>query len=128
MQAMFAALILSLAFCLPAHAADQKAELTHLHAALEALNHEQQSAFLQFQMLQDLRRSNDRAIQAARLGQPRFASGIPSYSDLVQTQRLAEAREEKLAAETDALYLHVEDLRRQKALLHRRIQELSLRR
>ena len=64
-------------------AADDKAELQGLYAAVGTLNQEQQALFQQFQMLQELRRANDRIFYASQLRSPQYGSDVPNYADVV---------------------------------------------
>ena len=114
-----------LALSFPA-AADDKAELQSLHAAVSALNQEQQALFQQFQMLQELRRANDRAFYAAQLRPPLSTSEVPNYADVVQAQKDVSRRGEELAQQTDQLYAQFNEIGSKKALLQQRILELTL--
>ncbi len=80
-----------------AAAAEDKTELQNLYAALSSLNQEQQAIFQQFQMLQELRRANDRAYYASQLRLAPTSADVPNYSDIVQAQRDAARRAEELA-------------------------------
>ncbi len=106
-------------------AADDKTELQNLYAAMNALNQEQQALFQQFQMLQELRRTNDRAFDAILLRPPQATTEVPNYSDYVQAQRDAVRRAEELAQRTDQLYAQYGEIGAKKALLQQRIIELS---
>ena len=106
--------------------ADDKSELQGLYAAVSALNQEQQSLFQQFQMLQELRRSNDRAFYAGQLRQPPYTTEVQNYADTVQAQREVARRGEELAQQTDQLYVQYSEIGAKKALLQQRIFELTL--
>ena len=106
--------------------ADDKAELQNLHAAASTLNQEQQALFQQFQMLQELRRTNDRALYAIQLRSPQYTTEIPNYSDIIQAQRDAVRRGEELAQQTDQLYVQFSEIGAKKALLQQRILELTI--
>ena len=69
-----------------AAAADNKSELEDLYAAVNTLNQDQQAVFQQFQMVQELRRANDRDFYASQLSAPQYATGVPNYADLVARQ------------------------------------------
>ena len=116
-------LLLALSF---AAAADDKTELQSLYAAVSALNQEQQAMFQQFQMLQDLRRANDRAFDASQLRPPQSTTEVPSYSDFIQAQRDVVRRAEELAQKTDQLYAQYNEIGAKKALLQQRILELMI--
>lgn len=106
--------------------ADDKAELQNLYAAVSALNQEQQALFQQFQMLQDLRRANDRVFYAGQLGRPQNIIDVPNYDDMVQAQREVVRRGEELTRQTDQLYDQFNEIGAKKALLQQRILELMV--
>ena len=106
--------------------ADDKAELQNLHAAVSALNQEQQALFQQFQMLQELRRANDRAFYAGQLRPPQSTTEVPNYADVVQAQKDVSRRGEELAQQTDQIYAQFSEIGAKKALLQQRILELTL--
>ena len=106
--------------------ADNKAELQGLFAAVSTLNQEQQALFQQFQMLQELRRANDRAFYATQLRPPQYTGEVPNYSDIIQAQRDAARRGEELAQQTDQLYAQYNEIGAKKTLLQQRIFELTL--
>ena len=106
--------------------ADDRAELQNLYAAVSALNQEQQSVFQQFQMLQELRRANDRAIDSSVSQAPQYPSGvIPNYADVVQYRKDALRRGEELSQQADQLYAQYSEIGAKKALLQQRIFELT---
>lgn len=117
--------ILSLLFVSLFASADDKTELQNLFAAVGALNQEQQAIFQQFQMLQELRRANDRAFYGTQLLPPQFQADVPNYADVVQAQRDVARRGEELAQKTDQLYVQYGEIGAQKALLQQRIVELT---
>ena len=104
--------------------ADDKAELQNLQAAVNALNQEQQAIFQQFQMLQELRRANDRAIYSSRLPAPPQSMEVPNYEDVVQYQRDVARRGDELAQQADRLYAQYVEIGARKARLQQRIFEL----
>jgi hypothetical protein len=107
-------------------AADDKSELQGLYAAVSALNQEQQALFQQFQMLQELRRANDRSLYASQLRPPQYTTEVPNYADVIQAQKDAARRGEELAQQSDQLYVQYNDVGAKKALLQQRILELTL--
>ena len=117
--------ILLLLFVNLAASADDQTELQNLYAALGALNQEQQAIFQQFQMLQELRRANDRAFYASQLRPPQFTTEVPNYSEVIQAQRDVARRGEELAQQTDQLYTQYSEIGAKKALLQQRIIELT---
>lgn len=113
---------------LTAAAADDKdkAELQGLYAAMSALNQEQQALFQQFQMLQELRRANDRVLYASQLRPPLYTADVPNYNDVIQAQREIVRRGDELAQQTDQLYAQYAAIGARKAQLQERILELTL--
>jgi hypothetical protein len=86
-------------------AEDEKA----LQAALTLLNQEQQAIFQQFQMIQQLRRSNAEPVL------PAIGGGPPgNYDDMTATRRAQADREEAYARESRELYQRHRDLEREK--------------
>jgi len=106
--------------------ADDKTELQNIYAALSALNQEQQSLFQQFQMLQELRRANDRTFYAGQLGASQFTTEVQNYADVVQAQRGVARRGEDLAQQSEQIYEQYNEIGAKKALLQQRVLELTL--
>ncbi len=106
--------------------ADDKTELQNLYAAMNALTQEQQSIFQQLQMLQELRRSNDRSFAASLLQPSQYAGEVPNYEDLVQQQRDIARRGQEMARQSDQLYAQYSDITAKKAQLQERVLELVL--
>jgi hypothetical protein len=106
--------------------ADDKAELQNLHAAVGVLNQEQQAVYQQFQMLQELRRANDRALYASQLRLPQFTTDVPNYTDTIQAQRDVARRGDELAQQAEQLYAQYAEIGAKKSLLQQRILELTL--
>ncbi|MBI2317314.1 MAG: hypothetical protein HYY28_09060 [Betaproteobacteria bacterium] len=117
--------ILPALFLAFAAAAQDKTELQGLYAAVGVLNQEQQAIFQQFQMLQDLRRSNDRIFYASQLRGPLGTTDVANYSDMVQYQRDVARRGEELAQQAEQLYAQYSEISARRALLQQRILELS---
>lgn len=120
--------VILLVYSITVVAADDKdkAELQGLYAAMSALNQEQQALFQQFQMLQELRRANDRVLYASQLRPPLYTADIPNYNDVVQAQRDIVRRGDELAQQTDQLYTQYSAIGIRKAQLQERILELTL--
>jgi hypothetical protein len=116
--------LLALSFSVAAD--DKTAELQRLHVAVSSLNQEQQTLFQQFQMLQELRRTNDRATYATQLGAPQNGGEVPIYADVVQAQKDSARRGEDLAQQADQIYAQYTEIGAKKAQLQQRIFELSL--
>ena len=115
-------LLLSLSF---AAAADDRAELQGLYATLGALNQEQQSLFQQFQMLQEVRRSNDRAFYSSQLQPADITTQVPNYEDVVQAQKEVLRRGEEMTRQSDQLYAQYNEIEAKKAQVRQRILELT---
>jgi hypothetical protein len=109
-----------------AAADDRTAELQGLYAAVNSLNQEQQAVFQQFQMLQELRRTNDKTIYASQLRPPLYSDEVPMYTDVVQAQKDASRRGEELAQQSEQLYAQYSEIGARKAQLQQRIVELTL--
>ena len=105
--------------------AGDKEELQSLYAAVGALNQDQQALFQQFQMLQELRRANDRSFYSTQMLLPQYAGEIPSYSDVVAAQKDVVRRGEELAQQSDRLYSQYTEIGARKAQLQQRILELT---
>jgi hypothetical protein len=115
--------LLSLGFTVAA-AADDKTELQNLYAYVGALNQEQQALFQQFQMLQELRRANDRAFDASQLRPPQYTTEVPSYTDYIQAQRDVIRRADELAQQTNQVFAQYTEVGAKKAEVQQRILEL----
>jgi hypothetical protein len=111
-------------FVVAAAADDNKAELQSLYAAVNALNQEQQAVFQQFQMLQEMRRTNDRVLESKQLWSAQQTMEVPNYNDLVQYQKDVLRRGEDLKQQADALYAQYGEIGARKAQLQQRIFEL----
>jgi phage host-nuclease inhibitor protein Gam len=114
--------LLALSF---AAAADDKAEIQELYAAVSALNQEQQSLYQQFQMLQEVRRTNDREFFNSQVRPPQLTTEIPKYDEVGDAQREVVRRAEELTRQSDQLYAQYNELGARKALLQQRILELT---
>lgn len=115
-----------LALSFGATADEKSAELQGLYAAVSALNQEQQALFQQFQMLQELRRTNDKTIYASQLRPPLYSDEVPMYADIVQAQKDASRRGEELSQQAEQLYGQYSEVASRKAQLQQRIFELTL--
>jgi phage host-nuclease inhibitor protein Gam len=114
--------LLALSF---AAAADDKAEIQELYAAVSALNQEQQSLYQQFQMLQEVRRTNDREFFNSQVRPLQLTTEIPKYDEVGDAQREVVRRAEELTRQSDQLYAQYNELGARKALLQQRILELT---
>jgi hypothetical protein len=97
----------------PAWAADDlQQQMGRVQLTLNSLTQEQAAVFQQFQMVQELRRSEER--NAFQLPGTTVGSQPPSYDD---QQRVADARQQRmydLQAEGDRLYARYRELEEQK--------------
>jgi hypothetical protein len=110
----------------PACAADNKAELQNLYSMMNVLNQEQQSVFQQFQMLQEMRRENDRAFSTGQLMAPSPDMQVQNYDDMVQRQKDIMRRGQELEQQAQRLYTQYSEIGAKKAQLQQRILELSV--
>src|SRR5512139_2266966 len=80
-------------------AADKGSELQNLYNALNMLNQQQQAIYQQFQMVQELRRSNTPQLYVPPVG----AGEIANYDAAVAAQNQAIQRAEDLYLQADQL-------------------------
>ena len=116
-------LLLALSFTA---AADDKSELLGLHAAVSALNLEQQSLFQQFQLLQELRKANERELVASQIRPPQYSTEVQNFDDVVLAQKNLFRRGAELSRQTDELYAQFNDIGSKRALLQERILDLTI--
>jgi hypothetical protein len=109
-----------------AHGADNKSELQNLYSMMNVLNQEQHSVFQQFQMLQEIRRENERAFYAGQLMAPRPDMQVQNYDDMVQRQKDIMRRGQELEEQAQRLYAQYSEIGARKAQLQQRILELTL--
>jgi chromosome segregation ATPase len=115
--ACFGAILSALLLTSVARAAGD--DLKTLQDALNMLNQEQQAVYQQFQMIQQLRRSN------AEPAIPQIGGGPPgNYDDMVASKRAQADREEAYARELRELYQRHRDLEREKQPIVDRIRQL----
>lgn len=94
-------------------------DLKSLQDALGLLNQEQQAVYQQFQMIQQLRRSNVEPVL------PPIGGGPPgNYDDMVANKRAQTEREENYAREMRDLYQRHRDIEREKQTIIQQIQRL----
>jgi hypothetical protein len=117
--------ILPLAFASFAALAQDTDELKGLQAAVALLNLEQQALYQQFQMIQELRRTNREAFFSGGPRSPQYATDIPSYADLVQYQSDVARRGNELADEAARIYTQYAEIGNRKTQLQQRIYELT---
>ena len=122
------ACVLSLALAGPAWGAenDAKTELQNLYATMNVLNQQQQSVFQQFQILQEMRRNNDRALYAGQLAGPSPDYQVQNYEDVVNRQRAIMQRGFELEQQADQLYSQYTEIGNRKLQLQQRILDLTV--
>lgn len=111
-------LMLCLSDC--ALAADE-AEVQRLHALLNALTQEQESTYRQFQIVQEMRRTNAQVMCEGHLLPP----GVVEYSDWIKAQQLAVQHESELQSQMEQINTRWNELEDEKKPILRRIYELS---
>ncbi len=122
------ACILALALAGSAWAAekDTKAELQNLYATMNVLNQQQQAVFQQFQILQEMRRNNDRALYAGTLMAPSPDMQVQNYQDIVNRQQEIMRRGQELEQQADQLYSQYTEIGARKLQLQQRILDLTV--
>jgi hypothetical protein len=94
-------------------------DLKALQEQLALINQEQQAVYQQFQMIQQLRRSNAEPVL------PPIGGGQPgNYDDMVASKRAQAERDEAYARELRELYQRHQDLEREKQPILQRLREL----
>jgi hypothetical protein len=94
-------------------------DLKSLQDTLNMLNQEQQAVYQQFQMIQQLRRSN------AEPATPPIGGGPPgNYDDMVASKRAQAERDEAYARELRDLYQRHRDIEREKQPIIERMRNL----
>jgi hypothetical protein len=118
----YALLLLQLSF---AAVADNSTELEKLYSALNMLNQQQQAVYQQFQMVQEIRRSNALAFESAPM--PRQLYGqVPNYDEMVEAQNDAILRGEYLTQKADQLLAEYKEIEDKKKPVQSRIYDFSL--
>mgnify|MGYP001439531744 CR=1 FL=1 len=101
-------------------------ELKELDAALTRIQQAQQSVYQQFQMVQELRRSElARPAPLAPQSNVGIAPPPQDYYELQRQREQREARINELSAEVDRLYARYQELEEQKRPLLERMNELG---
>src|SRR5688572_4111381 len=102
-------------------------QIRRVQLALDRIQLEQQSVYQQFQMMQELRRSElQQNYQSSQVYTPEPTP--PNYDDLVRDRQAQEARVQGYAAELDRLYARYRELEEQKRPLLEELSELALQR
>jgi len=105
----------------PAWSADDAAqEIRRVEAALSRISQEQQSVYQQFQMVQELRRSDERQMQPLQSYTP--PPTPPNYDDVKREEEARTQRIKEYQYELDRLYARYRELEEQKKPL---LEELS---
>lgn len=119
---IYALLLLQLSFTA---AADNGAELEKLYGALNMLNQQQQAVYQQFQMVQEIRRGSVPMLYGMPLP-PQPDGQIANYDAVVEAQRIAVQRAEKLHQQADQLLARYNEIEEMKKPLQSRIYDLTL--
>lgn len=109
-------------------AGDVEAELKRVEAALQRVQQEQQSLFQQFQMTQELRRTEMQAANPSILqNSPVYAEDNPppNYDDVVRQRQARDDRIKQYTEDLNRLYARYQDLEQEKAALMEREAELQ---
>ena len=106
-----------------ATAAAQDEELQRLHSALNMLDQEQLAIYQQFQMVQELRRSNYPPPYSGML-MPAPSGEIANYEDMVAAQNNAIRRNDELSQEASRLVTRYSEIEEAKKPLRQQILRL----
>lgn len=108
--------------------ADTSARLSQLKEALSNVQQEQQSAYQNYQMTQELRRIEVQE-GSPPMAQHPYGMDIntppPNYEDVLRAQQEREARIQQYTSELGSLFRSFLELEQQKKLLRKQIQELE---
>lgn len=116
-------LVLSMLLSISAAAAEQDDELQRLQVALNLLNQEQLSVYQQFQMVQELRRSNVQPPYGTIM-LPVASGQIANYDDVIAAQNNIIRRNEELAQEAHRLVTRYGEIEEAKKPLQQQILRL----
>jgi septal ring factor EnvC (AmiA/AmiB activator) len=106
--------------------ADRDDQLRRLEGAISRLQQEQQSAYQQFGMVQELRRSLIQQTTPLPLPAVSGIDGdVPDYDEQVRQRKQLEEQLRRYSVELDRLYARYRELEEQKRPLLDRISELS---
>jgi hypothetical protein len=100
-------------FTAAADRAEMDSELQSLYSTLNMLNQEQQAIYQQFQMLQEVRRSNVPFYGTSML--PQLVGAPANYDEIVAKQKSAIQRDEDLSQQANQLldkYNEIEDMKK----------------
>jgi hypothetical protein len=107
------------------------AEIRYIEAQLNLLHQVQQSAFQQFQMIQELRRAEIEAQYPQVIhNSPDYAMGNapPNYDDVVRQKAEREYRIKQYTEDLNRLYARYREIEDQKKALLERLSQLAQRR
>jgi hypothetical protein len=104
-------------------AAGQDDELQRLHSALNMLNQEQVAIYQQFQMIQELRRSNFQPPYGALMPIP--SGELANYDEALAAQNRVIRRNEELAQEARELVTRYGEIEQEKKPLQQQILRLT---
>lgn len=102
-----------------------EAQMRRIESALSRIISEQQSLYQQFQMLQEMRRSELQRTQESAMSYTPPPSP-PNYEDLVREREAREERIQRYGDELDRLYARYRDLDSQKQPLLDALSQLAL--
>jgi len=124
--AAFALLLSGVALADPA----TDAEIRHLEAQLNQLQQEQQSVYQQFQMVQELRRTELQAQYPQVIqNSPQYEMGSPpNYEDVARQKAEREYRIKQYTEELNSLYARYREMEDQKRALLEQLDSLAQRR
>jgi hypothetical protein len=105
-------------------AADKDSELQSLYSTLNMLNQEQQAIYQQFQMLQEVRRSNVPFYGTSML--PPLVGAPANYDEIVAKQKSAIQRDEDLSQQANQLLDKYNEIEEMKKPLRLKIHSLTL--
>lgn len=109
-----------------AAAAENGTELEKLYSALNMLNQQQQAIYQQFQMVQELRRSDSAPLLYGMPMHPQLSGQIANYDEVVAAQKSAVLRGETLYRQADQLLAKYNEIEEMKLPLQLKIYDLSL--
>jgi len=121
------AMLIGLLLSAPAPAAeDIDREVRRVESALTRISQEQQSVYQQFQMVQELRRSDQAQMQPLQSYTP--PATPPNYDDVKREEEARAARVKQYQYELDRLYARYRELEEQKKPLLDELSALAQRR
>jgi hypothetical protein len=121
------AMLIGLLLSAPAPAAeDIDREVRRVESALTRISQEQQSVYQQFQMVQELRRSDQAQMQPLQSYTP--PATPPNYGDVKREEEARAARVKQYQYELDRLYARYRELEEQKKPLLDELSALAQRR